>query len=50
MLVSVLMKVTINRWPLESSFLMDATTSLKEVQDLSSKEKALLFNMDATTN
>ncbi len=36
-------------WPLESSFLTDATTSLVTVEDLSSKDEALLVKKDATT-
>jgi hypothetical protein len=36
--------------PFENSFVMDATTNLNMEEDLSLKDKALLFEMDAATN
>jgi len=36
--------------PFRNSFVMDATTTFNVEEDLSLKDKALLFKMDATTN
>jgi hypothetical protein len=37
-------------WPFENSFVTDATTNLNVEEDLSLKDKALLFETDAATN